>query len=310
MVDDYNCETVFPWRLVEEIVKICNRKGCEFKTYADYPVKLNISILDKVAYINEFLFFKARAKNLDQKLISILAFIAGSTLTKFKFNGFDWANPKPKRINSKGAPVVILSHDADHQPYKTLDMMEFEKRLGVVSSAFFFYEQNLKGAGYDPYTLDLEKLKSLERAGFEIGYHLNAYELANYNLDKAFEIINRDVAWFEQHFKLRSFVPHGGIPGYKNLNNDNIPYQNILRKYTWCYNGLGQGRDLMWTDGYCRYAQVIDPREVAEAIQPGDRAVFLMHPQYFGDRLILDPTTMPISQQLWWQKIWNLNGYL
>jgi hypothetical protein len=308
MVDDYNNETVFPWQLVEDVVQICKRKGCEFRTYADYPVKLNFSILDKISFINEFLSFKARSKSLDRKLFTALAFIARSTLTKLKFNGFDWANPIPQRISSKGTPVVILSHDADHQPYKTLDMMEFERRLGVISSAFFFYEQNLKGDQYDPYVLDVDKLKNLERAGFEIGYHLNAYELANYNLDKAFEIINRDVNWFEQHFNLRSFVPHGGIPGDNSLNNENIPYRGVLRNYTWCYNGLGQGRDLMWTDGYCRYAQLRDPREVAEAIQPGDRAVFLMHPQYFGDRLILNHTTMPISQQRWWQQIWSLNG--
>lgn len=307
MVDDYNCETVFPWKLLEDIVLICKRKGCEFRTYSDYPVKLNMRLLDKLAYINEFLIFKSQSKNFDYKLNSILAFISASTLTKLKFNGFDWANPKPKRINSKRPPVVILSHDADHQPYKTLDMMEFERRLGVVSSAFFFYEQNLKGNEYDPYTLDLDKLKSLERSGFEIGYHLNAYELADYNLDKAFEIINRDIAWFEQHFKLRSFVPHGGVPGDNNLNNDHIPYQGILRNYTWCYNGLGQGRDLMWTDGYCRYQQLRDPREVAKAIEPGDRAVFLMHPQYYGDRLILDYSTIPIAQQEWWQNLWNVD---
>ena len=59
----------------------------------------------------------------------------------------------------------------------------------------------------------MAELQRLERRGFEVGYHLNAYELAGYDLDRTWEILDRDLAWFRGRFDLRTFVPHGGVRG-------------------------------------------------------------------------------------------------
>ena len=71
--------------------------------------------------------------------------------------------------------------------------------------------------------------RQLENSGFEIGYHLNAYELAGYDIDEAFELIERDLDFLEQHFRITSFVPHGGIPGPFGINNQMIPHARRLR---------------------------------------------------------------------------------
>ena len=72
-------------------------------------------------------------------------------------------------------PVVLLQHDADHTPYKTVDLMNMNIRWVFAVPHISLRTESKQQIR--PYTLDIERLKSLENSGFEIGYHLNAYEL-------------------------------------------------------------------------------------------------------------------------------------
>ncbi len=266
--EDYNHETIFPKTLLKEMAEILWEKNGEFAVYRDFPVLLDDPIQDQVRYGEEWARFKNQAQG------------------------------RP--------PVVLLHHDADHTPYKTVDLMEYEHSLGIRSSAYFFYEQNLSNR-YEPYTLDIKRLQSLENSGFEIGYHLNAYEMAGYELDKAFDLIKRDLDFLEQHFRVTSFVPHGGVPGPFGMNNHLIPHSGVLREYQWPEVGRGISYDYAWSDGMVHSEQIQDPRDIIRNLDDGQRARLLMHPQYYGDKLSHRHEKYPLlAKEKWWRELWGL----
>ena len=43
-----------------------------------------------------------------------------------------------------------------------------------------------------------------------------------------------------------------------------------------------------------------------ENVENGMRAVFLFHPQYYGDKLRPDWFELPISNQVWWRNLWGI----
>jgi hypothetical protein len=265
--EDYNSETYFPRTLLKEMAEILWAKNGDFAVYRDFPVHLDSPNQDEAKYEEEWVRFNALARG------------------------------QP--------PVVFLQHDADHTPYKTVDLMEYEHSLGIRSSSYFFYEQNLSNR-YEPYTLDIERLKSLESNGFEIGYHLNAYELAGYDIDKAFELVERDLDFLEQHFRITSFVPHGGVPGPFGINNQMIPHARRLRNYQWPYHHRGLKCNYYWSDGSIASEVVHDPRVMMRKLDRGERMMFLMHPQYYGDELSPHHENLPLAKERWWRKLWDL----
>lgn len=85
-----------------------------------------------------------------------------------------------------------------------------------------------------------------------------------------------------------------------------MPQKNELKKLTWCYNKRGFIFDTIWSDGYIFKETVKNPIEIIENIKNGERVLFLMHPQYYGDKLRSDWETIPVSKEQWWKKLWNL----
>lgn len=295
---DYDRESFFPFSLVEEVIFILKEKNCSFVTYADYNLDLIHPKLDNLSYFLEFLNFNIGHYS---KLKQI------NILTKFLFYRVLYGQRLSvflSKKNNRVGPTVVLQHDADQQPYKTVDMMKLEKKLNVCSSSYFFRNQNFDIQ--HTYTLDIEELQNLENIGFEIGYHLNAYELAEYDDEKVTEIINNDLEYFRSKFHLRTFVPHGGYPSLSGKNNDNIPYRGKLRNYSWCYNGRGFFQNEMWSDGNIYFENIEDPRVVASRLKKGQRGMFLMHPQYYGNELSRRYHELPVSKERWWRKLWNL----
>lgn len=290
--EDYDIETFFPFSLAEEVIAILKEKDCAFVNYADFNLSLIHPKLDRLAYFIEFIEFNVADQNILRKLTLPARFLIRKIIHKEKL--FDFLTQE----NTRKGPVVILQHDADQQPYKTIDLMKIEESLNVVSSSYFFRKQNLD---YEKtYNFDIQELQRLEKKGFEIGYHLNAHELGEFDLKKSMEIVEEDIAFFQNHFNLRTFVPHG--------DNHNIPYSGVLRKYAWCYNGNGFSQNEMWSDGNMYSENLEDPRVVASRLKKGQRGMFLMHPQYYGHQLISARyPKLPVAKEEWWRKLWNLD---
>lgn len=287
---DYDKHTVFPLSLFKETVEILNRRNATFLCYRDlnFSGKFNSSRLN---YLGEYVRFKKGRIDPILILLSVLGRCAMRGRPPFMRSFNSLLN------RDKAPPTILLQHDADRQPYKTIDLMNMEKELGMRSSNYFFYESSYSDE--KDYKLDIEVLQSLEQDGFEIGYHQNAYELGCHDLNRAFKIVSRDVQWFRRYFRLSSFVPHA-------VQNRLAPHDGELKDLIWAYNGRGVLTDFSWSDGGTeKYATPSDPREFASFLPDGCRAGMLFHPQYYGFSLCRNWESLPISKMTWWKKLWG-----
>lgn len=215
----------------------------------------------------------------------------------------------PRFLYPAGTPQVFIQHDADRLPERTLYAMCQEKVRGIRSASYFFRERCERWRGDDEgYDLPLEEMATLEKQGFEIGYHLNAPERANYCAELTWRYITEDVEYFSRRFDLKSFVPHGGQPGPGGLNNHNIEQKRPLDSLIWFYNGRGFSCDVSWSDGGIASPdteKLPDPRELAKQIKGRMRARFLFHPQYYGDEPCAEAYSAGVAKTGWWKSLWQ-----
>jgi len=299
----YDCYTLFPFRLVEEVVGVLRQQDAIFECFSDRSVNL-ASRSWILNYAREYAAYKTGTGWLP---VAVLATAINRVARRApRLAGMTrclgWRRPR--------TPTIVLHHDADRQPHKTVDMMRLEERLGVVSSNYFFVQRCARWAGDDEnYDLDFTALRELEGRGFEIGYHLNAMERAVYDCPKAITIAGEDIAFLRRQLSIRTFVPHGGVPGPRGLNNDHVPYAGALTSLLWAYNGRGFVHDAAWSDGYAEGEAALklpDPRVVAASLRGRMRGHFLMHPQYYGHTLRPDWRQFPISRLHWWRELWGV----
>jgi hypothetical protein len=293
---------VFPLSLIEETIRILQDNGAVFQRSADlWPAAAGLR--SRWDYLREYAEWQSGGHRLGP--VSFGAWCARRFARRRlrRLLGLNPASATPA-----GRPVVFLQHDADRNPVNTVRVMELEQRLGATSSNYFFRRRAPRYAGDDePYEPDIKALQALEKAGLEIGYHLNALELAGYDLEAGWRIIAEDVEYFRQHFTLRSFVPHGGEPGPEGENNHWVEHRDCLADLVWAYGGRGIGSDIVWSDGSLECAgsiQLEDPREVARRVRGRMRVRFLFHPQYYGDVLRNELGNCGVTRTDWWRGLW------
>ena len=297
MEDKSDKYTIFPISLLEETISILKDRGAAFTTYKALTFG---GLLDTAAahYLSEYAYFKRGRRDLFSVALAVLERQIMRGRPPFL------ASLKPL-TRTRHPLTVILQHDADRLPDKTQAVMEMERELGVISANFFF-RRDAYGEG-DSYDLDVPRLQALETEGFEVGYHLNAYELARYDPIKAQAIAEQDVAWFRERFDLKTYVPHSGIKNSEGLNNEHFPQSGALRELIWAYNRRGVLSDFGWSDGAAGiWATPGDPREFAKKAPEGTRIFMLLHPQYYGENLCLGWENLPLAQCDWWRKVWQL----
>lgn len=288
---------VFPLSLIAETVTILQGNGARFVTPAHF-LPTAARLRSRWDYLREHAAWHTGRSD----FISHLAWCVDRVVRRrlLKRSAESLARP--------GRPEVFLQHDADRNPENTLRVLRLERSLGAVSSAYFFRERSPRWPGdSEPYDLDIPAMQELERDGFEIGYHLNGPERARYDPDAGWRIIRDDLAFFRRHFHLRSFVPHGGLPGPHGENNHLIPHRDELADLIWFYNGRGLGADLGWSDGMLECpasTSLVDPRELARRVQGRVRARFLFHPQYYGDTLRPNLEDVGVVHTAWWRALW------
>lgn len=290
-------EGVFPWSLAEQVFDHIKSRHLRVLRYCDLSSS-TLANPSKYRYIDEFVRFNGL------RFGPVSAFRALGKLVLIRQGG---GRPFFQKmadflLKNDSAPAVILQHDADLLPDRTIEMMELESRYGLRSSNYFF----ARHAETDDYHPNFEKLQEFERAGFEIGYHQNAYERSDYDVKGALDIVAKDLAYLKRYFDIRSFVPHGGQSSTNGLNNDHLPHEGELRDLLWAYNGKCILKEHTWSDGGIRKWAPGDPREFVTRLPNGTRAMMLMHPQYYSDELREDWQKLPISKAKWWRQLWGI----
>lgn len=129
-----NIETIFPWSFVEEMIVKLKSKQVNFIRYADFDIHKYRKFPYPLNYLFEYTDYKYHTSNLfDTAVLALCAalykkqLVKNNLLIKYIFG-------KQKKIG----PTIVLQHDADILPQKTIQIMELENKHGITSSNFFF----------------------------------------------------------------------------------------------------------------------------------------------------------------------------
>ena len=189
---------------------------------------------------------------------------------------------------------VLIQHDVDSVPERTMDLVRQEHRLEIPTNLMIFTRrisrQHLRETGellYTKYDLDYGYLRRLQdELGLVLGYHSNALDRALFDVEKALEIFEADVAALRRHFNVRYFSPHGGARGPNGECNNQLPVpEALVRSLRWIANRRTVRFDGDFSDGGInsprRNPAKRDLRDFVAKWKPGKRYRVLAHPQYY-----------------------------
>jgi hypothetical protein len=210
---------------------------------------------------------------------------------------WDWSNNYPleyarwaRTPGRLDRITILLRHDVDGLPQRTLAMMREERKLGLRSIAFVFVRkvdrpawEGGRGLAFDDsYIIDDDAWLPYQAAGFEIGYHQNALDQAAGDAAAAEGIGAGDIlAMRTRGYKCDFFTPHGGIR-FPATNNMLPPPVADSR---WLGNGHGIHVAGNFSDSPAGREQYGNLDSFVATLRRGQRYVILLHPQYYGDDL-------------------------
>jgi hypothetical protein len=189
---------------------------------------------------------------------------------------------------------VLLQHDVDRLPERTLDILKVEAEYSIPSNVMIFHRRisrrHYQKTGellYTDYELDYTLLRQLQdEAGFVIGYHSNAYDRSLFDVEKALHIFEEDVAALRRYFNIRYFSPHGGLRDPRGQSNNTLPIPpSLSHSIRWVANNKTARFTASYSDGGINSAkrnpEGRDLRDFVKNWKPGHRYRVLTHPQYY-----------------------------
>ena len=182
---------------------------------------------------------------------------------------------------------IILQHDVDMFPERTLRVLELEKELGLKSSVMIFrwyfdrkYLQETGELKYEDYLIPevIEALQEYESLGFVIGYHINAYERALFDKEKAVCFFKNDVMELRKFFDIKFCSAHGGAKDHNRKSNFilSVPLDNIR----WINNYHNISQHGSYSDGLL-LNNIKTIEQFLDECEKGKRYTLLIHPQYY-----------------------------
>lgn len=118
--------------------------------------------------------------------------IIESNVPVFTFEEYCSRHPQGK--------YIIFRHDVDDKPERSLVMAQLENKLGIRSTYYFRIV---------PQSNQLEIIKQIAELGHEIGYHYEDLNMANGNINRAFESYEKNLAYFRQFYSIKTISMHG-----------------------------------------------------------------------------------------------------
>jgi len=207
----------------------------------------------------------------------------------------NWKDQLNKGERDKRKIYVLLQHDVDSAPERTMTVLREEERLGIPSNVMIFnqrinrrYLQRTGELMYTDYELDYKYLRKIQdESGFVIGYHSNAFDQALFNMGKAMNIFEDDVKELQKNFTIKFFSPHGGARSPEGLSNNILTIPDSLKSsLRWVHNRKKVRFDGEYSDGGInspkRNPADRDLRDYVKKWQRGKRYRILIHPQYYN----------------------------
>lgn len=207
---------------------------------------------------------------------------------------------------------VLLQHDVDSAPERTMNMLRWEDKYGIPSVSMIFNKrinrrllQHRDRLQITDYALDIELMRDLECRRFQIGYHCNAFERAHFDEARAVEVMREDIESLSQTFDIRIMSAHGGAPGPDGHNNRDLPFPaDLAKRVRWVHNGHTPIFNANYSDGGInspkRDPAKRDLRDFVRSWQPGNRYRILTHPQYYNDPCNISPR---LAEAEWYEEV-------
>lgn len=197
---------------------------------------------------------------------------------------------------------VVLQHDVDSWPLRTNRLLQVQSELGVRSTVMIFNrsvnKKVLEGEGrveFVDYPIDRTLLAQLESRGWVVAYHSNALERGGFDDEVAAEMFRLDVDELGREFDIRFFCPHGGARSPQGRVNADFGMPEDMRgRVRWTLNRHSVQFDGAFSDGglasRLHRSERLDLRRFVRSWQPGRRYRVLMHPQYYGEPFVPEPS--------------------
>ena len=210
---------------------------------------------------------------------------------------------------------LLIQHDVDNHPFFTKRMVAMEYLHGIRSNIFIFRDRYSKKGNDILYDIDHEFFGEMEKHGFVIGYHQNAFALSGFDMEKAVGRYISDVKYLRRIYNIDFVVPHGGTGCFVNgekLCNCDVPMPKEFRhNLRWVFNRYGVKFDTRWSDGGLRKTR--DRKRIQSfdlvnhflrKLKKGSRNFCLIHPQRWGYNV--DPQQNPLlAMEQWYKDICN-----
>ena len=196
---------------------------------------------------------------------------------------------------------VLIQHDVDSRPERSMEHVRHEMRLGVPTNVMIFNRRvdrrHLRDTGelrLTDYEIDDTLLNEACGQGFVVGYHSNSFERALFDFEEAARIFVSDIADLRKRFPIRFFSAHGGTPSPEGLNNRDAPFPEAMQdELRWVHNGHTPWFDGNYSDGGLnspkRDPAKRDLRDFVKTWKPGRRYRILTHPQYYFNPCSISP---------------------
>ena len=112
---------------------------------------------------------------------------------------------------------IVLRHDVDRIPYNALKMAEIEHNFGIQSTYYF----RIVKESYNP-----EIIRKIIKLGHEVGYHYEDMDLAKGNIDRAYQMFEKNLSHFREFYPVKTICMHGSP--YSKWDN-----RKIWKKYNY-----------------------------------------------------------------------------
>jgi hypothetical protein len=124
---------------------------------------------------------------------------------------------------------VLIQYDVDARPERTMALLAAPEHESVPANTMIFNKRVNRPAlrtdgilQITDYDVDYALLRRLESAGFVVGYHSNAVERAQFDLERALPIFFEDIATLSIRFNVGFFSAHGGVIGPNGEKNRSL----------------------------------------------------------------------------------------
>ncbi len=103
-------------------------------------------------------------------------------------------------IYDDSKPFIMIRHDVDRYPNRSLEMAKLEKSMGVKATYYF---------RTIPQTLKPDIIKAIADLGHEIGYHYESLAETNGDYKKAIEDFEKNLAVLNKLYPIKNIAMHG-----------------------------------------------------------------------------------------------------